>query len=266
MLCKAFLAPKAFGAAVCLDSAARRCGWLLRFCVRKTVPCFGHENETIKSVNNYYEKALASTENILTAAAFRPRLLLGSGFGKFKAGALSFHAKHKWLTTQQTAVAVEGVGRLIASFLCVGRPRSCVFARSITIDKPSPFPLAFRVVFLASSDGRVKLSCDVMLTGARGRVRLLLRSSAARRTAIARPSNGPRSIAFPFSRRSRAGLVGGFFAVSIALSCGGPGCFPRAVGCFIQRGFDAHARPQRRMVATRWGSTNKRRARFSRVP
>ena len=217
-------------------------------------------------MNNYYEKALASTENILTAAAFRPRLLLGSGFGKFKAGALSFHAKHKWLTTQQTAVAVEGVGRLIASFLCVGRPRSCVFARSITIDKPSPFPLAFRVVFLASSDGRVKLSCDVMLTGARGRVRLLLRSSAARRTAIARPSNGPRSIAFPFSRRSRAGLVGGFFAVSIALSCGGPGCFPRAVGCFIQRGFDAHARPQRRMVATRWGSTNKRRARFSRVP
>jgi hypothetical protein len=66
VLCKAFLAPKAFGAAVCLDSAARRCGWLLRFCVRKTVPCFGHENETIKSVNNYYEKALASTENILT--------------------------------------------------------------------------------------------------------------------------------------------------------------------------------------------------------
>jgi hypothetical protein len=43
VLCKAFLAPKAFGAAVCLDSAARRCGSLLRFCVRKTVPCFGHE-------------------------------------------------------------------------------------------------------------------------------------------------------------------------------------------------------------------------------
>jgi len=30
-------------AAVWLDSAARRCGLLLRFCVRKTVPGFGHE-------------------------------------------------------------------------------------------------------------------------------------------------------------------------------------------------------------------------------
>ena len=39
VLCKAFLAI----AAVCLDSAARRCGLLLRFCVRKTAPCFGRE-------------------------------------------------------------------------------------------------------------------------------------------------------------------------------------------------------------------------------
>jgi hypothetical protein len=41
VLCKAFLAI----AAVCLDSAARRCGLLLRFCVRKTVPCLGHETK-----------------------------------------------------------------------------------------------------------------------------------------------------------------------------------------------------------------------------
>jgi hypothetical protein len=41
VLCKAFLAI----AAVCLDSAARRCGWLLEFCFRKTVPGFGHEIE-----------------------------------------------------------------------------------------------------------------------------------------------------------------------------------------------------------------------------
>jgi len=41
VLCKAFLAI----AAVCLDSAARRCGLLLRFCVGKTVPCFGHETD-----------------------------------------------------------------------------------------------------------------------------------------------------------------------------------------------------------------------------
>jgi len=30
VLCKAFLAPKAFGAAVCLDSAARRCAVALK--------------------------------------------------------------------------------------------------------------------------------------------------------------------------------------------------------------------------------------------
>jgi len=37
VLCKAFLAI----AAVCLDSAARRCGLRLRFCVRKTCPALG---------------------------------------------------------------------------------------------------------------------------------------------------------------------------------------------------------------------------------
>jgi hypothetical protein len=62
VLCKAFLAV----AAVCLDSAARRCRLLLRFCVRKTVPGFGHENQPETVVNNFYEKALACTENILT--------------------------------------------------------------------------------------------------------------------------------------------------------------------------------------------------------
>jgi hypothetical protein len=35
VLCKAFLAPKGFGAAVCLDSAARRCGLLLGFAFAK---------------------------------------------------------------------------------------------------------------------------------------------------------------------------------------------------------------------------------------
>jgi hypothetical protein len=38
-LCKPFLAT----AAVWLDRAARRCGLRLRFCVRKTVPGFGHK-------------------------------------------------------------------------------------------------------------------------------------------------------------------------------------------------------------------------------
>jgi len=37
VLCKAFLAT----AAVCLDSAARRCGWLLGFCFAKSCPVLG---------------------------------------------------------------------------------------------------------------------------------------------------------------------------------------------------------------------------------
>jgi hypothetical protein len=55
-------------AAVWLDSAARRCGLLLRFCVRKICPAAGRK-PTRTLVNNYYEKAIASTENILTAFA-----------------------------------------------------------------------------------------------------------------------------------------------------------------------------------------------------
>jgi hypothetical protein len=75
VLCKAFLAL----AAVCLDSAARRCRRLLRFCVRKTVPGFGHENSQVTVVNNLYEKALASTENILTRRPAPGVLRLGFG-------------------------------------------------------------------------------------------------------------------------------------------------------------------------------------------
>ena len=61
MLCKAFLAT----AAVCLDSAARRCGVRLWICVRKTVSVLGtKQNRNL--VNNHYEKTLARTENFLT--------------------------------------------------------------------------------------------------------------------------------------------------------------------------------------------------------
>ena len=52
-------------AAVWLDSAARRCGLLLRFCVRKISPAAGR-TPTRKHVNNFYDKALASIENIWT--------------------------------------------------------------------------------------------------------------------------------------------------------------------------------------------------------
>ena len=64
VLCKAFLAT----AAVCLDSAARRCGVRLWICVRKTVPVLGtKQNRNL--VNNHYEKTLARTENFFTALA-----------------------------------------------------------------------------------------------------------------------------------------------------------------------------------------------------
>ena len=45
-------------AAVCLDSAARRCGVLLRFCFRKTVPCFEHtaNMDTYEQLRSSYGK------------------------------------------------------------------------------------------------------------------------------------------------------------------------------------------------------------------
>jgi hypothetical protein len=39
--------------------------------------------------------ALLPLRSTLTASAFRPWLLLGSGFGEFKAGALSFQREHE---------------------------------------------------------------------------------------------------------------------------------------------------------------------------
>ena len=49
VLCKPFLAT----AAVWLDSAARRCGLRLRFCVRKTCPALGTKQLSISVVNNH---------------------------------------------------------------------------------------------------------------------------------------------------------------------------------------------------------------------
>ena len=98
----------------------------------------------------------------LTAAAFRPRLLLGSGFGKAKAGALSFHAEHDGLTMQSAAIAAKVMAQLLESYPCAVRSGSRVTARSATIGKPSPFPLAFRVALLASSKARRNFSGRVL--------------------------------------------------------------------------------------------------------
>lgn len=104
----------------------------------------------------------------LTAAAFRPRLLLGSGFGEFKAGALSFQREHECLTMQRTAVAAKVLTQLLESHPRTVRSGSRVTARSATIGKPSPFPLAFRVALLASSKVRWNFSGQRVALGRPG--------------------------------------------------------------------------------------------------
>ncbi|HEX3716820.1 MAG TPA: hypothetical protein VH595_02530 [Verrucomicrobiae bacterium] len=108
--------------------------------------------------------ALFPLRSTLTAAAFRPRLLLGSGFGKFKAGALSFHAEHDGLTMQPAAIAAKAMAQLPESYPCAVRLGSRVTARSITVRRASPFPLAFRVVLLASAEACPNLSGRVLHT------------------------------------------------------------------------------------------------------
>src|SRR5580693_6345752 len=89
--------------------------------------------------------ALLPLRSTLTAAAFRPRLLLGSGFGKFKAGALSFHAEHDALTMQLAAIAVKVVTQLLESCRHAVCPASHSPTRSLAVGEPIPFPYAFRV-------------------------------------------------------------------------------------------------------------------------
>jgi hypothetical protein len=102
--------------------------------------------------------ALLPLRSTLTAAAFRPPLLLGSGFGKFKAGTLSFQREHGCLTMQRTAVAANVPTQLLESYPRTVPSGSRVMARSIVIRRPSPFPLAFRVALLASSKVRRNFS------------------------------------------------------------------------------------------------------------
>src|SRR3984957_491419 len=100
----------------------------------------------------------------LTAAAVPLGLRLGSGLVKFKAGALSFQREHECLTMQQTAVAANVLTQLLESYPRSVRSGSRVTARSATIGKPSPSPLAFRVALLASSKVRRNFSGRVLLS------------------------------------------------------------------------------------------------------
>ena len=109
--------------------------------------------------------ALFPLRSTLTAAAFRPGLLLGSGFGRFKAGALSSHVTHLLLSAIRTgsasAFAMEhAAAAVVASIqlLKLNRwlVRLCghVPPQLAIICTSFPLPFAFRVVFLASTEGR----------------------------------------------------------------------------------------------------------------
>ena len=66
----------------------------------------------------------------LTAAAFRPRLLLGSGFGKAKAGALFSHREHRGLIIRETAdAAIVHAHRSIQFRAFPGCARICCHAQ-----------------------------------------------------------------------------------------------------------------------------------------
>ena len=97
VLCKAFLAI----AAVCLDSAARRCGLLLRFCIHKTCPGWAR-NQQESPVNKNYEKALACTENILTPR--RRRELLPLGFHRGNLSLFPTNRIHLGLQRDESAI------------------------------------------------------------------------------------------------------------------------------------------------------------------
>jgi hypothetical protein len=162
--------------------------------------------------------ALFPLRSTLTAAAFRPRLLLGSGFGKFKAGALSSHVTHLLLNAirrasasafamEHAAAAVDASIRLLKLNRWLVRLSGHVLPQLAIICTSFPLPFAFRVCFLLRRKGvgtfaarslswtlRVESGCFCALAP-RGAPQLLA------------PRIGPRSIAVPFSRRCCAGCL-----------------------------------------------------------
>jgi hypothetical protein len=62
------------------------------------------------------------------------------------------------MTTAHADVSMAGAARLLEPYLCVIREFSRVLTRPVTIGKTSPFPLAFSVTLLASSDARRNFS------------------------------------------------------------------------------------------------------------
>jgi hypothetical protein len=102
--------------------------------------------------------ALFPLRSTLTPAAFRPDLRLGSGFGKFKAGALSFQREYDGAAISQMAVAAKTMTQLLESWPSAVCPGIRVLPRSMIIGNSSLLPLAFRVVLLASSEARLNFS------------------------------------------------------------------------------------------------------------
>jgi hypothetical protein len=129
--------------------------------------------------------ALFPLRSTLTAAAFRPGLLLGSGFGEFKAGALLSHRTHLLLSSNRTAgvsaMAIEDAAAAAIATIRQIKQNRWLFRLFLhipvlpaVIGSFPPLPFAFSVVFLASADGRRNICCGVAALDAASQVMLLL--------------------------------------------------------------------------------------------
>jgi hypothetical protein len=104
----------------------------------------------------------------LTAAAFRPVLRLGSGFGKIKAVASFSHTQLVTMPMQRTAVATNLTTHLPELYRDTVRMFDRGLARSFAIGRPARFLFAFSVALLASPGERPNISRRVLLSGVAG--------------------------------------------------------------------------------------------------
>jgi hypothetical protein len=127
--------------------------------------------------------ALFPLRSTLTAAAFRPGLLLGSGFGKFKAGALFSHKTHLPFISDGMALASElalenAAAAAIASIQLLKLNRLLALLsghvplQQALMGAPFLLPFAFKVVILASTEWHPNLCCGAAILDAKGPVRL----------------------------------------------------------------------------------------------
>jgi len=114
----------------------------------------------------------------LTAAAFRLFRRLGSGFGKFKAGALFSQSRVGRQTATQSKVGGSATAQSLESCCHAASRTAHISERLETVGTSPAFPFAFRVAACASSEGRPNPSSCVVLSRVAGQVTGLLSSRA----------------------------------------------------------------------------------------